>query len=358
MRRLPRARGRHRLPRHVGRRARLRVRRGRLHDRDDRLPGDRHRPELRRAGRLLHGADGRQLRRRARAERVRPRPRARRRHARGARARLDRLARTHSGVVALSEIDTRSLVLHLRGARLDALRDRRPARARSTRRWPAPSRSPRWPAARWPPASRPRSRTSSPRGGRASVAVVDYGVKRSILDRLAAAGAGVTVYPARRRRRRARPPRRGAPLERAGRPERARGRGRGDPRAARPRAGARHLPRPPAARAARSTSRRSSCPFGHRGANHPVLERRTSTVLVTCQNHGFAVAPTEAREATPRLALRRHRRGPRPCRRSRPARCSSIRRPGPGPHDARHAHRRVGGRSEPCQSGLSSVRSA
>ena len=39
-------------------------------------------------------------------------------------------------------------------------------------------------------------------------------------------------------------------------------------------------------------------PFGHRGANHPVLERATGRVLVTSQNHGFAVAPTEAREAT------------------------------------------------------------
>jgi carbamoyl-phosphate synthase small subunit len=30
--------------------------------------------------------------------------------------------------------------------------------------------------------------------------------------------------------------------------------------------------------------------FGHRGANHPVLEARTGRVLVTAQNHGFAVA--------------------------------------------------------------------
>ncbi len=30
-------------------------------------------------------------------------------------------------------------------------------------------------------------------------------------------------------------------------------------------------------------------PFGHRGANHPVLEQRTGRVLVTSQNHGFAV---------------------------------------------------------------------
>jgi carbamoyl-phosphate synthase small subunit len=30
-------------------------------------------------------------------------------------------------------------------------------------------------------------------------------------------------------------------------------------------------------------------PFGHRGANHPVLELASSRVLVTSQNHGFAV---------------------------------------------------------------------
>jgi carbamoyl-phosphate synthase small subunit len=30
-------------------------------------------------------------------------------------------------------------------------------------------------------------------------------------------------------------------------------------------------------------------PFGHRGANHPVLDHRTRRVLVTSQNHGFAV---------------------------------------------------------------------
>jgi carbamoyl-phosphate synthase small subunit len=39
-------------------------------------------------------------------------------------------------------------------------------------------------------------------------------------------------------------------------------------------------------------------PFGHRGANHPVLDRRTERVLVTSQNHGFAVSPSDAREAT------------------------------------------------------------
>jgi carbamoyl-phosphate synthase small subunit len=39
-------------------------------------------------------------------------------------------------------------------------------------------------------------------------------------------------------------------------------------------------------------------PFGHRGANHPVLERASGRVLVTSQNHGFAVEASDAREAT------------------------------------------------------------
>ena len=39
-------------------------------------------------------------------------------------------------------------------------------------------------------------------------------------------------------------------------------------------------------------------PFGHRGANHPVLERATGRVLVTTQNHGFAVEASDEREAT------------------------------------------------------------
>jgi carbamoyl-phosphate synthase small subunit len=39
-------------------------------------------------------------------------------------------------------------------------------------------------------------------------------------------------------------------------------------------------------------------PFGHRGANHPVVDRASGRVLVTSQNHGFAVRPSEDREAT------------------------------------------------------------
>ena len=32
-------------------------------------------------------------------------------------------------------------------------------------------------------------------------------------------------------------------------------------------------------------------PFGHRGANHPVKRLSEGTIEITCQNHGFAVAP-------------------------------------------------------------------
>ena len=38
-----------------------------------------------------------------------------------------------------------------------------------------------------------------------------------------------------------------------------------------------------------SGARTSKLKFGHRGANHPVIDRRTGAVQVTSQNHGFAV---------------------------------------------------------------------
>ena len=49
--------------------------------------------------------------------------------------------------------------------------------------------------------------------------------------------------------------------------------------------------------AARWGSRRSSCPFGHRGANHPVKDVETGRIEITSQNHGFAVVgPGGARQ--------------------------------------------------------------
>ena len=34
-------------------------------------------------------------------------------------------------------------------------------------------------------------------------------------------------------------------------------------------------------------------PFGHRGGNHPVRDLETGRILITSQNHGFAVEGTE-----------------------------------------------------------------
>jgi carbamoyl-phosphate synthase small subunit len=39
-------------------------------------------------------------------------------------------------------------------------------------------------------------------------------------------------------------------------------------------------------------------PFGHRGANHPVQDVRSGRVLVTAQNHGFAVGPGDGAEVS------------------------------------------------------------
>jgi carbamoyl-phosphate synthase small subunit len=39
-------------------------------------------------------------------------------------------------------------------------------------------------------------------------------------------------------------------------------------------------------------------PFGHRGANHPVRDVRSERVLVTVQNHGFAVEPGDGAEVS------------------------------------------------------------
>ena len=62
-------------------------------------------------------------------------------------------------------------------------------------------------------------------------------------------------------------------------------------------------------------------PFGHRGANHPVLERATGRVLVTSQNHGFAVREPDA-EGHPRSTSRTSR-----CTTARSRACACADRP-------------------------------
>ena len=278
----------------------LRVRRGRLHDRDDRLPGDRHRPELRRADRLLHGADGRQLRRRAASAPSRPRRtrgRSLMREARGP-AWTDWLH--ERGIVALDRDRhalARARTCATRGAmRAVAVAGRRTVGRGASRACRAQPRDGR------PRARRRRldaaSPTSTARRAASRVAVVDYGCKRSILRRLAAAGAAVTVFPHDADADELAALRRRAALERPRRPRAA--------RRARSRRSATLLGRCRCSASASATSCSRSppaietykLPFGHRGANHPVLDRRADRVLVTSQNHGFAVEPSEGREAT------------------------------------------------------------
>jgi carbamoyl-phosphate synthase small subunit len=200
------------------------------------------------------------------------------------------------GLPALSGIDTRSLVLHLRG--LGAMRAAVVVGEASVAETLAAIRAQPRMAGR---ALAEGVSTQEPYvfsdAGRVRIAVLDYGCKRSILDRLAWAGAAVTVYPHD-----------GDPDELARYDGVVLSNGPGDPE---PLAGEVAVVRELLGRVpllgiclghqllALATGHRTfKLPFGHRGANHPVLERASGRVLVTSQNHGFAVGPTEAREAT------------------------------------------------------------
>ena len=97
----------------AGRRAGRRRRRGLLHDRDDRLRGGRHRPELRRAGALLRLPADRDLRRRRGADGVRPRAVRGRRHARR-RAPSSRRGSATAASSRSTGVDTRTLVRKIR----------------------------------------------------------------------------------------------------------------------------------------------------------------------------------------------------------------------------------------------------
>jgi carbamoyl-phosphate synthase small subunit len=237
------------------------------------------------------------------------------------------------GVVALTGVDTRSLVLHLRehGAMRAAVAtdatDHDSVLA-EVRAQPAMSGT----------ALVAGVSTREPycytRDGCVRVAVVDYGCKRSILRRVAAAGAALDVYPHDVD---------GATL--AAYDGVVLSPGPGDPAPLeRETATVRELlGRAPVLGVclghqliARAIGRATfKLPFGHRGANHPVVDHRTRRVLVTSQNHGFAVAAGEDEGVThsslydgtvealdlPSLRARSSQFHPEAS---------------PGPHDARH----------------------
>jgi len=133
--------------------------------------------------------------------------------------------------------------------------------------------------------------------GRARVAVVDYGCKRSILRRLAGAGAAVTVFP------------HDVSADELGQFDGVMlTNGPGDPEPLVEEVAVLRelLGRVPVLGICLghqllglATGHETyKLRFGHRGANHPVLARATGKVLVTSQNHGFAVAPSDEKEAT------------------------------------------------------------
>ncbi len=200
------------------------------------------------------------------------------------------------GVPALSGLDTRSLVLHLRerGAmRAAVVTGDVPVEETLAAVGEQPTMTGRSLAA----AVSTREPYTFSDSGTARIAVVDYGCKRSILRRLAAAGAAVTVYPHDV-----------DADELAGYDGVLLSNGPGDPE---PLTGEVATIRELLGRThvlgiclghqllGLATGHETfKLRFGHRGANHPVLERRTTRVLVTSQNHGFAVAPSDAEEAT------------------------------------------------------------
>jgi carbamoyl-phosphate synthase small subunit len=191
------------------------------------------------------------------------------------------------GVVALDGIDTRSLVLKLRSSgamRAAVATDGEPeAVLEQVRAQPGM-------AGQALVAGVSTAATYSVGAGTVRVALIDYGTKRSIVRRLVAAGAAVTVFP------------HGVTRDQilgAGFDGVLLSNGPGDPAALPAEVGVVRelLGRVPILGiclghqllALAAGYRTYKLPFGHRGANHPVLEKATGRVLVTCQNHGFAV---------------------------------------------------------------------
>jgi carbamoyl-phosphate synthase small subunit len=200
------------------------------------------------------------------------------------------------GIVALTGLDTRSLVVHLRerGAMRAAVVS---GDAPHEETLDAVRAQPAMEGAALVAGVSPHEMYRHTPLGDVRVAVVDYGCKRSILRLLAEQGAAVDVFP------------HDVDADTLATYDGVLlGNGPGDP-----------APLEAEVATVRALLGRTSVlgiclghqllalatghetfklPFGHRGANHPVLDRRTGRVLVTSQNHGFAVAPLAGVEAT------------------------------------------------------------
>jgi carbamoyl-phosphate synthase small subunit len=200
------------------------------------------------------------------------------------------------GLVALSGVDTRTLTLHLR--------DRGAMRAIAVAGDASVDEALGVVAEQPPMAGRPLVADVSTKApyvasdsGRARIAVVDYGCKRSILQRLAASGAAVTVFPHSAQVR---------DLHTFDGILLSNGPGDPEPLHDEVETIRALLGRVPMLGIclghqllALATGHETyKLPFGHRGANHPVLDKRSDRVLVTSQNHGFAVKSSPAKEVT------------------------------------------------------------
>jgi carbamoyl-phosphate synthase small subunit len=202
------------------------------------------------------------------------------------------------GAVALDEVDTRALTLRLRsGGAMRAVVVSDAADLAAAAAIEEVGRQPRMEgSALVADVSTPEPYVVAEEG-RVRVALVDYGAKRSIARRLVTAGAAVTVVPHV-----------ADPDELAGFDGVMLSNGPGDPG---PLADEVEVVRAILGRvpvlgiclghqllglaAGHDTYK---LPFGHRGANHPVFERGSGRVLVTSQNHGFAVAAPDGPEVT------------------------------------------------------------
>jgi carbamoyl-phosphate synthase small subunit len=193
------------------------------------------------------------------------------------------------GVVGITGVDTRSLVLHLREQ--GAMRACASAGETSVDEVVAAVRAqPQMAGAALVAGVSAREQYTYTDEGTVRVAVVDYGCKRSILSRLAGNGAKVDVFPHT------------VDAETiSGYDGVLLSPGPGDPEPLidETKMLQELLGRTPVLGVclghqllALATGKETyKLPFGHRGANHPVVDHRTRGVLVTSQNHGFAVAP-------------------------------------------------------------------